>query len=154
MEYIENIDELKIKYEYKIKDILKSDGICLDLGFVCYYRMSFLLKKINQAIEKLKLYKGPKKDIAVQFLKEMTELYSNYTKLKEEVFEYCSYYYRLIRDIIANNKLKPEIKSMKESSLKAIKGILDSNIEVYIKYDKKIINVLNKIKDFNFNLNL
>lgn len=153
IDYIDNIDELNIKYEYKINDILKSDDICLHLGFVCYDGMSFLLKKINQLIEKLKLYNGPKKDIAVQNLKEMTELFDIYKKLKKEVFDYNCYYIDLVRDIVVNYKKCTEIKNVKETTLKVIKGILDSNIEVYIKYDKKIINTLNKIKDLNFIFN-
>ena len=149
-ECIENIDQLKIKYEYTIKNIAESDDICSHLGFLCYYGIFLLLEKINQLIENLKLYNGPKKDMAAQYLKEMTELYSNYSNLQEEVSDYNLYYIRLINDIKINYKIKPEIKNIKETSLKAIKAILDSNVETYIKYDKKIINLYNKIKDLNY----
>ena len=154
MEFIENIDELKQKYEYKIGNIEDTDLICSHLGFLCYYGICCLLTEINLLIEKLRLYSGEKKNISVQYIKEMNQLYNKYNNLKEEVNEYYRYYINLIRDIQGNLRRKPEVKNIKEFSAKAIKEILDSNVEVYINHDKKIINILNKIKDiyliFNF----
>ena len=155
MDFIETIDELKTKYEYNIKDIdiLEADGICSHLGFLCYDGICCLLERINQIIEKLKLYKGNKKDIADKYIKEMTESYNYYNNLEKEVLNYIRYYISAIRDIQADFKRRIEIKNTKDFSLRAIKEILNSNIQVYIKYDKEIINLLNKIKNLNFIFN-
>ena len=140
MDFIETIDELKTKYEYNIQDIdiLEADDICSHLWFLCYDGICCLLKRINQIIEKLKLYKGNKNDIADKYIKEMTESYNYYNNLEKEVLNYIRYYINAIRDIQADYKRRIEIKNIKEYSLKAIKEILNSNIQVYIKYDKEI----------------
>ena len=83
----------------------------------------------------------------------MTESYNYYNNLEKEVLNYIRYYISAIRDIQADYKRRIEIKNIKEYSLKAIKEILNSNIQVYIKYDKEIINLLNKIKNLNYIFN-
>ena len=83
----------------------------------------------------------------------MTESYNYYNNLEKEVLNYIRYYINAIRDIQADFKRRIEIKNIKDFSLRVIKEILNSNIQVYIKYDKEIINFLNKIKNLNFIIN-
>jgi hypothetical protein len=149
MQFIDNLEELKLKYEYKLDDISESDSVCFHIGFVCYDGMCSLLKKIDKLITKLKSYKGPKDDIATQTLKEIAELSRKYTTLKDELNTSNYYYVLLIRGIQITYQKSPEIKNIKESTIKIIQGILDFLIEIYIKYDKEIINNINKINDLN-----
>ena len=112
MQFIDNLEELKLKYEYKLDDISESDSVCFHIGFVCYDGMCSLLKKIDKLITKLKSYKGPKDDIATQTLKEMAELSRKYTTLKDELNTSNYYYVLLIRGIQITYQKSPEIKNI------------------------------------------
>ena len=112
MQFIDNLDEIKLKYEYKLDDISESDSVCFHIGFVCYDGMCSLLKKIYKLITKLKSYKGPKDDIATQTLKEMAELSRKYTTLKDELNTSNYYYVLLIRGIQITYQKSPEIKNI------------------------------------------
>ena len=154
-EDIQNIDQLKLKYKYECDennfDI--SDKIFSNLGGLCYCGSRSLLVMIKELINNLKQYKGEKKESAEKYLKRMIELDNYYKNLNKELISDSAYYVGVIRDIQVMYKKKQGIKNIKESCIESVRDILNSKTADDIKIDKKIINIIDIIKDINLYFN-
>ena len=149
----ENIEQLKSKYKYDIDDFSKSLKINSELNFVCYYGIEKFLHMIRELIDKLKKYNGQKKELAEKQLKSMNELLEYYKKLGNQIIIDNIYYDEIIKSIQRDCQKYSNYKNLKESNNKAIKEILDLNVYNYIKYDKAIINLIDKLRDINKTFN-
>ena len=149
----ESIEQLKSKYKYDIDDFSKSLKINSELNFVCYYGIEKFLRMIRELIDKLKKYNGQKKELAEKQLKSMNELLDYYKKLGNQIIIDNIYYDEIIKSIQRDCQKDSNYKNLKESNNKAIKEILDLNVYNYIKYDKAIINLIDKLRDINKTFN-
>ena len=148
-ESIENLEQLKKKYEYNEENFLEYDTICTDLSFACDWGISQLIKKIKELIEKLKNYKGTKLDEREKYMKEMGKKVEYYENLRNKIFNDNIYYVNLIRNIHSSYNRNSNVENIKQVSTNIIKNILDSRVKVFINYDKNIINLYDLIKQIN-----
>ena len=152
--FIDNIDDLKKKYEYDINDYEDYDNLCSLLSFKCYSGINELIVAIEILIKNLLAYTGQKINEAQKYLKEMNNFLKYYRNLKKQIFDNNIYYMTLIRDLHAQYQLHGDIKNIKQIYIKNIETILQLRVREYIKFDKEIINLFNIINDlitfFNF----
>lgn len=148
-ESIENLDQLKKKYEYDEENFFEYDTICTDLSFACDWGISQLIKKIKDLIEKLKNYNGTKLGEREKYMKEMGKKVEYYENLRNKIFNDNIYYVNLIRNIHSSYNRNSNVENVKQVSINIIKNILDLRVKVFINYDKNIINLYDLIKQIN-----
>ena len=145
-----NIEELKKKYEYDANNFFGYDDIWIKINAKCCAGIEGLKYKIKRFMEKLKNYNGEKKDEKKNYLERMDESLKYWQKLEIELMDDTFYYNKIISCNYFNyEQYESIIPDIQEICKKTCKSILDSRIELYIKYDKKIINILNQIDSFN-----
>ena len=149
-----NIDDLNsIKRRYKIET---QDYCCYIINDVNYLRFKMYLEKkgFDAKIELLKSELATNKSISeekrksnVNLLAEITKEYHNIQAEAKNQFEFSD---KLIRQIENNYNNNMEKYGIREIYINLCKDIIEKSVTKYIKCEKELILVFDKINNINF----
>lgn len=151
-------DDLKViksRYKYTIRD-----GFCAFNNDLNYSLFRWLLEdlKIEENLEllKMKIEKkvsnnfGEAKYISDKIF--IDQIIYEFNAIKNEAKSRFNFSDSIIRQIESNYEKNKTKIGVLEIYRKACKDIMQNSIECYIKYEKKLILLLDKLKDKNFEL--
>ena len=154
LDITDNLDNIKLDYKYEIK----GDSL-LDFPTILLEQYEFFKSRLeNTNIEKdckeikdkiLKNEGNNNKNENVG--KELEQIIAEYISIKEEAEKEYYYYLKILYWISSSNKKKKsgdKVKEAKDIFMKISKELVDINIRSFINKEKRIILLIDKIKDF------
>ena len=151
----DNIDEIKKDYEYD-KNFTDPSKIIGHLYLMFEIRTNGyrIVAKINELEERLKNYSGDKNakmKSDEETLKKLTKEYDDMINKAEEDYHF---YLRMLFNFRENYNENYYKEGAKDSFYEASKVILDEHVNLYIKNEKKIIFMNDKLKELFVSLNI
>lgn len=154
---IDKLDDIKENYKYEIQEKEQLVFPCILTGFYTHFKdkleKSNLESDFKELKEKIKKEKDKDKktikdNIIGKIETDLDIIKKEYDKIKiettEEYFYYHQSLYTLTFDYMDN---RDKIKGAKEAFLNIGKGMIDLNVTSYLKKEKKLISIIDKIKD-------
>ena len=154
LDITDNLDNIKLDYKYEIK----GDSL-LDFPTILLEQYEFFKSRLeNTNIEKdckeikdkiLKNEGNNNKNENVG--KELEQIIAEYISIKEEAEKKYYYYLKILYRISSSyhkKKSGDKVKEAKDIFMKISKELVDINIRSFINKEKRIILLIDKIKDF------
>ena len=139
-------EDIKKYYEYSLNNESPIDANCrLQALFTDRVSELKILEKFNEFVKKFNHFEG-KSESKIEYQKQYNEMYFEYKNIIRKARDIWDFNYGLI----SNLELKYyEIrdKTGKKGFTNINKEILDNQVNSYIKFDKDLIIIKNKIND-------
>ena len=151
---IKELEEIKNKY-YEFEQMLpKNNKIRYVLAnnlIYCYFKLRLekiiLDEKFIKLKEKIYNYLGDKN--IEQEKEKINYIITESNKMKNEAKEEYDFYYNILSDLNYSEIKFGEINDVKRTYENICQDIIDSRINKYLKYEKKLINFRDLIKDLS-----
>jgi hypothetical protein len=154
LDITDNLDNIKLDYKYEIKGDSLHDFPTILLEQYQFFKSRLENTNIEKDCKEIKdkvLKNEGNNNKNENVEKELEQIIAEYISIKEEAEKEYYYYLKILYRISSSyhkKKSGEKVKEAKDIFMKISKELVDINIRSFINKEKRIILLIDKIKDF------